>query len=82
MCNFELKYDSIRELFGIDYSDYFATEHGQLDGFVEDRLLRCTDKGLYITDIGRTFIRNIAMVYDAYLGKPSDGSRPTFSRTI
>ena len=40
------------------------------------------DSTLRITPIGRTFIRNIAMTYDAYLNRELPGKKPTFSRTI
>ena len=38
--------------------------------------------GLEITPVGRTFVRNIAMVYDIYFTKNRSGKQPTFSRTI
>lgn len=82
MCNFGLSYARLNNKFGIDYHDYFRDEHKNLDGFIEDGLLRSTSTGLEISELGRTFVRNIAMTFDAYLGKSETGTKPTFSRTI
>lgn len=60
--------------------DYFAPELAQLDGFRADGLLRLADGQLEVTPLGRLFVRNIAMVFDAYLKHPQ--ARPTFSRTV
>jgi hypothetical protein len=35
-----------------------------------------------VTWLGRIFIRNIAMVFDAYLEKQKLDSRPLFSKTL
>ena len=41
-----------------------------------------TAEGLFITPVGRTFVRNIAMTYDAYLNGNQSDKASTFSRTI
>lgn len=82
MCNFELHFDRLRDKFDLDYPEYFRFEHNDLRGFVDDNLLHISPRGLTVTELGRTFIRNIAMTFDAYLKKPDPGVRPTFSRTI
>ncbi|MFH2035505.1 MAG: oxygen-independent coproporphyrinogen III oxidase [Candidatus Zixiibacteriota bacterium] len=82
MCNFNLDFADIKKKYDIDYFDYFAIEHKNLKSFFEDELLHQTDTGLEITNIGKTFIRNIAMTYDAYLSVDSRGKKATFSRTI
>jgi oxygen-independent coproporphyrinogen-3 oxidase len=82
MCNFELSYRQLENKFGVRYQEYFAAEDKNLGGFVEDGLLEVRKQGLFITELGRTFVRNIAMTFDAYLGRPAVGARPTFSRTI
>jgi len=82
MCNFRLDFDEFQQRFGVAYHEYFRGEHENLAGFVDDDLIRLTDRVVEITPVGRTFIRNIAMGYDAYLDNGADGKRPTFSRTI
>ncbi len=81
MCNFKLKFESLKERFGIEYSEYFKDEDTRLDEFINDGFLKRIKNGLEVTPVGRTFVRNIAMVYDTYLTKP-DSKGTTFSRTI
>ena len=82
MCNFRLSFDSFYQRFKVNYTEYFQTEHKQLAEFFEDSFLEAPNGGLMITPLGRTFIRNIAMTFDAYLGSEGPGKKPTFSRTI
>ncbi len=82
MCNFHLSFDEFQKKFEVRYHDYFHKEHKELSEFFVDNFLDAPNGGLKITSVGRTFIRNIAMVFDAYLNKNSDGKKPTFSRTI
>jgi oxygen-independent coproporphyrinogen-3 oxidase len=79
MCNFTLDIAALNQSYGIAYTDYFANEIRLLSEFDEDRFLERGSDRLDITPIGRTFVRNIAMKFDAYL----DGQGQTrFSRTI
>lgn len=82
MCNFHLSFGALHVRFGLDYRTVFANEHRRLQEFVGDGLLVEDDNGLSITSIGRTFVRNIAMTFDAYLADNGNGRVPTFSRTI
>ncbi len=82
MCNFVLKFDEVKRRFDVDYSDYMRDEHQRLDGFVEDGLLRVDKDALHITPVGRTFVRNIAMTFDAYLDSKGEAKGVRFSRTI
>lgn len=80
MCNFRLDYAALEGKYGISYEEYFSKEHGRLGEFFDDELLVETDGRLEITPVGRAFVRNIAMTYDAYLDDKS--RKPVFSRTI
>ena len=82
MCNFRLDFETLRQKFSINYHEYFRIEHKHLVEFFEDDLLEEPNGGLKITQVGRTFIRNIAMTFDAYLDGSGGGKKPTFSRTI
>jgi oxygen-independent coproporphyrinogen-3 oxidase len=82
MCNFRLNYDQLFERFGIHYMEYFPAEHEKLKEFFEDDLLHVTRSGLEIAPVGRTFVRNIAMTFDAYLNGNGKGAAAIFSRTI
>ena len=82
MCNFQLSFENFKLKFGISYHDYFKEEHKKLVQFFEDNLLEAPNSDLRVTPLGQTFIRNIAMTFDAYLEKDGPGKKPTFSRTI
>ena len=79
MCNFQLKFDIFFEKFDISYHDYFKDEHPYLKQFADDDFMEISDHNLKVTPLGRTFVRNIAMTFDAYL---KEDNRPIFSRTI
>lgn len=82
MCNGVLDFNELREKFGVAYSDYYATEDTDLGEFINDGLLERTDSSLRVTSRGMIFVRNIAMIFDAYLRRKADGNTPLFSRTI
>ncbi|MEW5924899.1 MAG: oxygen-independent coproporphyrinogen III oxidase [Candidatus Zixiibacteriota bacterium] len=82
MCNFRLDFHDLRKKFGIDYHSYFMDEHQKLSEFFADDFLEMRNGGIGVTPVGRTFIRNIAMTFDNYLGGRLPGKKPTFSRTI
>jgi oxygen-independent coproporphyrinogen-3 oxidase len=72
MCQFQL---TVRDLedkyhlgFDLDFNDYFARELPQLDVLEADGLLKRWGDGIEVTPIGRLLIRNIASVFDIYLG--------------
>ena len=78
MCQFELKFSDFKEKFGADFEKDFLAELNQLEGLKSDGLLTQDSKGLKVTELGRLFVRNIAMVFDAYLKQ----SAVTFSKTV
>lgn len=79
MCNFTLDYSSLEKTFDISYAEYFRSENEQLVEFDEDSFLRRSPDRLDISVVGRTFVRNIAMKFDAYLDQQG---QTQFSRTI
>jgi oxygen-independent coproporphyrinogen-3 oxidase len=80
MCNFVVNFDLFSSRFKLDFESYFAAEMESLGNYVEDRFIIIDDKEIRITPLGQVFIRNIAMVFDAYLRSKSKTAR--FSRTI
>lgn len=83
MCQFQLSQQDIEEKyhlgFDIDFDDYFWREIPQLRALEADGLVKLYSDGIEITPIGRLLIRNIASVFDAYLGERKAG---TFSKSI
>jgi len=83
MCNFRLDFAEADRRFGIDTGGYLKLELNSLRQFAADGLLNIGPNGVEITPIGRLFVRNIAMTFDAYIKKGADNkSKTQFSRTI
>ena len=79
MCDLGLDFRQISEQLGIDFTSHFANELASLDDLKADGLIERDDCGLRVTDLGRLLIRNIAVRFDAYFGKATDGR---FSKAI
>ena len=47
-----------------------------------DGLVTFDGEVLRVTPVGQLLVRNVAMLFDAYLGKHAGEKKPTFSRTI
>ena len=78
ICQFRLDFEAFGSRWDIDAREYFAAEIEKLRDMERDGLLGIDDAGLRVTDPGRLLIRNICMVFDAYL----DQARARFSRVI
>ena len=78
MCHFGLDFAAIGTAFNIDFADHFGEEIAALEGMREDGLIEMDDQGIQVTGAGRLLIRNICMVFDAYLAN----SQNRFSKVI
>ncbi|HMV72802.1 MAG TPA: coproporphyrinogen III oxidase, partial [Pseudomonadales bacterium] len=63
---------------GVDFRRHFAHEMRIIAGMEREGLLADEGNRICVTAAGRPLVRNICMVFDAYL----DPSRQRFSRTI
>jgi len=79
MCDLSLDYAALSRSLGIPFQQHFARELASLDDLEADGLVRRTAAGLEVTDLGRLFIRNIAMRFDNQLTPPGEQRH---SRTI
>ena len=85
MCNGVVVFDRIDNRFGISFPEYFAPELEALagpGGAVEEGMAEIGSDRITATELGGVFIRNVAMVFDAYLADKMTGSTPVFSRTV
>ncbi|MCK5125845.1 MAG: oxygen-independent coproporphyrinogen III oxidase [candidate division Zixibacteria bacterium] len=82
MCNGVLDFTELEKQFGIKYAEYFTDEDKELAEFIGDGLMERTESGLKVTAKGMIFVRNISLVFDAYMRSKRDGKTPLFSRTI
>ncbi len=79
MCNLELRFDEFEAAYGIRFADTFEPELERLRGFEQDGLVSVNGGKLEVQMAGRMLVRNIAMVFDRYLGQQT---MERFSRTV
>jgi oxygen-independent coproporphyrinogen-3 oxidase len=83
MCHGEVRAAEWRARFGTDFAKRFASERAALEPFVSDELVELEPEGgLRVTPLGRLVLRNVAMVFDAYLAEQRSASMPLFSQTV
>jgi oxygen-independent coproporphyrinogen-3 oxidase len=68
ICHFVLRFADIDRAWGIAFPEYFGPELRRLGQMAEDELVRVTNEGVEVLPKGRFLIRNVCMVFDAYLG--------------
>lgn len=67
MCKAGVNYETFRKETGINFRERFKTELDRLAPLEADGLLQRNSNGLTITEAGRLFLRNVAMVFDGYI---------------
>ncbi len=80
MCDFALNFSRVESNFGVDFESYFAAELDALITFEEDGLIEWQEHGLAVTPRGRLLIRNVCMLFDAYLNQ--NNTRQRYSKVI
>ncbi|MBS4099423.1 MAG: oxygen-independent coproporphyrinogen III oxidase [Sulfuricella sp.] len=81
MCDLELDKAAFGAQWGIDFDRHFADALPELADMAADGLVTLTPGKIAVTDMGRIFLRNIAMPFDAYLKQAAD-AKPRFSKTL
>jgi oxygen-independent coproporphyrinogen-3 oxidase len=79
LCHAEVVKAEVEAAFGIRFDEYFSSALDRLKESEADGLVELKSDRIRPTEIGRVFLRNLAMPFDAYL--PAEGERK-FSRTI
>lgn len=80
LCHGVVVIPEIEKAFGVDFREYFAAALDRLSACAEDGLVEISETEVRATPLGRVFLRNLAMPFDAYL---TDAAvKPTFSRTL
>jgi len=80
MCNLELPWSLTEQVYGAPANELLGESLKALPPLITDGLAEMDDSGIRITDKGRYFVRNVAMILDAYLGKGK--GKPIFSKTV
>jgi len=78
ICHFRLDFELISQRFDINFKDYFSKELLQLQTMEQDGLLQIKANSIEVLPVGRLLIRNICMMFDAYL----QNSSQQFSKVI
>jgi oxygen-independent coproporphyrinogen-3 oxidase len=83
LCHCVLKKREIEKEFGLEsFDETFASAVARLPEFVGDGMVVHTADEIRVTAMGRIFIRNVAMLFDAYLEKKAPDAPRIFSRTL
>jgi oxygen-independent coproporphyrinogen-3 oxidase len=80
MCNFRLDIRALESKWRFSFSSHFSSELEDLKHMQADGLLMINSEMLHVLPAGRLLVRNICMVFDAYLR--SSGGKTRFSRVI
>lgn len=83
LCHCVVKKREIEREFGLrSFDETFASAVSRLPGFVADGMVESDPGEIRVTTLGRIFIRNVAMLFDAYLDRKSPDAPKIFSRTL
>jgi oxygen-independent coproporphyrinogen III oxidase len=87
MCQLSLSIEMIERTYEIEFEQYFSEALAALKLMQDDRLvdLHCENGKLQeirVTKVGKLFLRNIAMCFDAYLPSMRESSKPLYSKTL
>lgn len=80
MCKGEINFETFFNETGVDIKQTYRDELTRLHELESDGLLIQNAHGFLITQPGRLFLRNIAMVFDEYLTRPNH--KTTYSKTV
>jgi len=79
MCEGKIDKNQIQQFHGIRFDVYFESELLALGALADDGLVEIGKDQITITSTGRFFLRNIAMIFDAYR---QSGSGKRFSKVL
>ena len=81
ICTLGVRWGEIRRRFGVEPTVHFAAALEALEPLAADGLVEIRDEGLQVTPLGRFFLRNVCMPFDAHLNA-GGAERPLYSRTV
>jgi oxygen-independent coproporphyrinogen-3 oxidase len=82
LCHTVIPKADVEREHSLRFDEYFRPEIERLKEFRSDGLVRLNPGEIRVTGLGRVFIRNVAMVFDAYLEQQAADTRPLFSQTL
>ena len=82
ICELRLDIPECNQRFAVDFRHHFSAELETLRAMANDGLVRLEESTVSVTERGRPFLRNICMVFDAYLDTATQSSPINFSATL
>lgn len=82
MCNFGVDIADVEDRFAISFAETFAEDLDLLAEHQRQGMVDIGPKRIEATALGRLFVRNLAMCFDAYLRRPRNSTKRVFSRTV
>lgn len=79
-CNGYVDFVATGQEYGVDFTTHFADELAQCQALAADELIQLTNTDLRVLPRGQVLIRNVCMVWDAYLAKRAN--QQVFSKTL
>lgn len=81
ICQFLLRFEAVKMLFGIDPQQHFAAEIRRLKDLEQDGLVVIDNDGIAVTAAGRPLVRHICLIFDGY-NQPMAPQDKRFSRIL
>jgi len=82
ICELQLDITECNQQFGVDFNRLFAQQLLDMQPMECDGIVEIHPQHIVVTDTGRPFLRNICMLFDAYLSTPATALQPSFSKTV
>ena len=82
LCHCVVLKGEVEDEFGINFDEFFATELNRLRELEQDQLVRLERDRVEVEGLGRIFIRNVAMIFDAYLTQHHEEGARKFSTSL
>ncbi len=80
MGSFQVRWDELKAKWDVDGPTHFAEALAELKAEVPLGTVELRQEGVFVTELGKRFVRNLAMPFDAYLKRLSPNT--AFSRTV
>ena len=81
MCDLELDTARFGQEWGVDFDAHFDCRQ-ELEAMAADGLVTLEAGTIGVTETGRLFLRNIAMLFDGYQKQAASGEAPRYSKTV
>ena len=82
ICELQLEITECNQQFGVDFNRLFAQQLLDMQPMERDGIVEIHPQRIVVTDTGRPFLRNICMLFDAYLSTTATELQPSFSKTV